>query len=591
MRMKCPHCGVSGRADASLSGKKVKCPKCSRFFLIPVVGSVEELVEDVETKIDEPLAPGDSIAPVIEDEPEIVARPEQDEPAASDQEDVADAGLAEQEGESAEIEEWTEDSPESPVVAEDIELDAGTEEGTEGDPGEEVFPYDSGDETEPMAEELESEPELTEEPDPDEQEYELDFPEEDPAEELQEVLEENVIPEGDDSPVAETEEEFSSEVLEDPAEEQQDEGDQEDALPEDVFADQGHESVPEAADTEKDGVAIRDDEFPDLSNEGIDWEEEQGPELGDDVDEQEEIAAETAEEELRAELEAMLAGTCSACGKTVDNEESFNEDGRIICADCFSDNEKADSPETSMGAVNGSIQAAASETVHEEKTGKKIPTFSYRGEFSVIRVLKEAWVMTRGIKGAVWAGILVMMLILFGIGAAALMLPAVGAPAGGTVTAWINILIQLVSTILSMTFTAGLMYMGVRRVAGRNFSWKMIFSGFARLGQVAVAGILMTLLITSGFILLVLPGIYLAVGYSLTLPLILDKGLGPWEAMETSRRCVHRKWWPVFGAYLLMYPIYFVSCIPFGLGMIWTIPMFIALSGVLYRLLCTEEFK
>lgn len=39
---------------------------------------------------------------------------------------------------------------------------------------------------------------------------------------------------------------------------------------------------------------------------------------------------------------------------------------------------------------------------------------------------------------------------------------------------------------------------------------------------------------------LVLPGIYLAVSYQLSLPLVADKGLGPWEAMETSRKIVSK---------------------------------------------------
>ena len=32
MKMKCPHCGVSGSVSDSLLGKKVKCPKCKEVF-------------------------------------------------------------------------------------------------------------------------------------------------------------------------------------------------------------------------------------------------------------------------------------------------------------------------------------------------------------------------------------------------------------------------------------------------------------------------------------------------------------------------------------------------------------------------------
>ena len=34
MKMQCPHCGVSGKVDDSLLGRKVKCPKCVNTFVV-----------------------------------------------------------------------------------------------------------------------------------------------------------------------------------------------------------------------------------------------------------------------------------------------------------------------------------------------------------------------------------------------------------------------------------------------------------------------------------------------------------------------------------------------------------------------------
>ena len=63
----------------------------------------------------------------------------------------------------------------------------------------------------------------------------------------------------------------------------------------------------------------------------------------------------------------------------------------------------------------------------------------------------------------------------------------------------------------------------------------------------------------------------------MVLPLMLDRGLGPWEAMEASRRAIHKVWWKVFGIFLIMGLIYLVSAIPLGFGLIWTVPMFFVL--------------
>ena len=35
MKLDCPHCGVHGSIDDSLAAKKLRCPKCSKVFLIP----------------------------------------------------------------------------------------------------------------------------------------------------------------------------------------------------------------------------------------------------------------------------------------------------------------------------------------------------------------------------------------------------------------------------------------------------------------------------------------------------------------------------------------------------------------------------
>ena len=102
--------------------------------------------------------------------------------------------------------------------------------------------------------------------------------------------------------------------------------------------------------------------------------------------------------------------------------------------------------------------------------------------------------------------------------------------------------------------------------------------------------ILQIVLVVIGFLLLVLPGIYLSVAYALTLPLILDKGMGPWEALEASRKAIHKQWWSVFGLYLVMLFLFILAVIPFGLGLIWIVPMSFVLIGVLYaRLFCSCE--
>ncbi|MDF2379593.1 MAG: hypothetical protein P1V18_05255 [Candidatus Gracilibacteria bacterium] len=63
-------------------------------------------------------------------------------------------------------------------------------------------------------------------------------------------------------------------------------------------------------------------------------------------------------------------------------------------------------------------------------------------------------------------------------------------------------------------------------------------------------GILATLLIGIGFVLLVVPGIYLALGLSFGMFLVIIDHDGPLEAIKHSRALVSGRWWSVFGALL-----------------------------------------
>ena len=209
-----------------------------------------------------------------------------------------------------------------------------------------------------------------------------------------------------------------------------------------------------------------------------------------------------------------------------------------------------------------------------------------RLDFSVGEVLNEAWQSTKGAKGSIWAavGVMYLIMLILGLGLGFLQ-AAIGLTAESAAGVWAEIGVQSLVSALSTLFTAGLMYIGVRRAADKPISWKMVFDGVPMAVKLIIASILMTLLVISGFFLLILPGIYLGVGYTMTLPLMLNRKLEPWQAMEVSRKAIHKVWWKVFGLFFIMGLIYLVSSIPLGIGLIWTVPMSVILVGVVYRYL------
>ncbi|MDP3479708.1 MAG: zinc-ribbon domain-containing protein [Desulfoprunum sp.] len=255
-------------------------------------------------------------------------------------------------------------------------------------------------------------------------------------------------------------------------------------------------------------------------------------------------------------------------------------------------------PASEPAAIEPTLPAAAAVHAQSEKKPPIAPPGRFgqglkpRTDFTLGEALNEAWQYTKGAKGSIWAAIgmmyLVMLILGLGLGFMQAALGIVPASAAGI---WVEIGVQSLISAISTLFTAGLMYMGVRRAAEKDLSWKLVFVGVPMAVKLLIASVLMMLLVISGFVLLILPGIYLAIGYSMTLPLMIDRQLDPWQAMEVSRKAIHKVWWKVFGLFFVMGLIYLVSAIPLGIGLIWTAPMSVILVGVVYRYLFGSQTK
>ncbi len=124
---------------------------------------------------------------------------------------------------------------------------------------------------------------------------------------------------------------------------------------------------------------------------------------------------------------------------------------------------------------------------------------------------------------------------------------------------------------------------GIRRAADQPISFNDIFSHFGRTVPLVITAIVSMLLIYLGMFLLIIPGMYLAIAYMLAIPLVVERGLTPWQALEASRKAITQHWFKVFGLFLLLGLITAISAIPLGIGLVWTIPLFVIAMGVLYR--------
>ena len=84
-------------------------------------------------------------------------------------------------------------------------------------------------------------------------------------------------------------------------------------------------------------------------------------------------------------------------------------------------------------------------------------------------------------------------------------------------------------------------------------------------------------------LLLLLSAIYLGVAYSFAIPLIVDKKIGFWDALETSRQLITKKWFSFCGFFLLLFLINLVGFLFLFVGIILTIPVTINAVAAAYE--------
>lgn len=87
----------------------------------------------------------------------------------------------------------------------------------------------------------------------------------------------------------------------------------------------------------------------------------------------------------------------------------------------------------------------------------------------------------------------------------------------------------------------------------------------------------------SALLVLFVPCLYLLVGYVFVLPVIVDRRLPLWRALELSRTTVHRTWFQTFGLLLAAGMLLYVSTRLFGFLLVVTLPLCTAAIIVAYE--------
>ncbi|MCG9544826.1 MULTISPECIES: hypothetical protein [Vibrio] len=137
--------------------------------------------------------------------------------------------------------------------------------------------------------------------------------------------------------------------------------------------------------------------------------------------------------------------------------------------------------------------------------------------------------------------------------------------------------------VISAPIYAGICLMAMSHAAGLQTKVRHIGKGL----QFTVPVILVTLfsLMLQGIAGMILPflSIYFSLAFSHSILLICDKKVPPMQSLLLSLRAVNKKIFTVASIYLLVMLMFIVAAMMYGIGLIFVLPFFFHVKGILYR--------
>jgi hypothetical protein len=152
---------------------------------------------------------------------------------------------------------------------------------------------------------------------------------------------------------------------------------------------------------------------------------------------------------------------------------------------------------------------------------------------------------------------------------------------GGAAVVWI---IATTVGLIAWPAYAGLYVFFLKKLRGQRAEFHDVFAGFSiAFLPLFLGGLVAAILSGLGLLLCILPGIYLLIAWSFAMPLMVDKKMDFWPALECSRKIVNKNWWGLFGFFLVNLLFFVLSHLACCVGAFVYMPVMFAAYAALYE--------
>lgn len=149
---------------------------------------------------------------------------------------------------------------------------------------------------------------------------------------------------------------------------------------------------------------------------------------------------------------------------------------------------------------------------------------------------------------------------------------------------------EILSFVLNVALQIfqGLLLLGLARITlnlvdKKKISYRMLYESYPQLLQYVIATFLYYLMVIGGLILLVAPGLYLAVKFMYYPYAIVDKKVGALDSFKVSSKITKGNMWNQFLLGLIMMGIFILGFLFLGVGLFIAIPVALLGYAHVYR--------
>lgn len=151
--------------------------------------------------------------------------------------------------------------------------------------------------------------------------------------------------------------------------------------------------------------------------------------------------------------------------------------------------------------------------------------------------------------------------------------------------------VSLFVVLLNIVMSIGMLTISLALIDSKKASFEMLFLSIKQLKKFffyILVNILYFLIILGGLILLIVPGIIWALKYQFCFYFVVDKNLGPIEALQASAKITKGFKWDLLGLTAVAAVINFLGLIALVVGLFVTLPVTWLAYAFVFRALCDQ---